>query len=441
MAFEIREGWKPMNVNPMDFRVKQSQVDVNNARVSAYRKASKKDEQAALLDEQRKKTFTDVIRDNPDLDELGRLRAVSVAYMAQGDYEGYNMVKKLERDQVKFNTEAKAKQAQQQKRWAEISDIGATQLALTPTMDNAKLILNQWEQMGNPASKILKQAIDENPDATPEQIKQFALFYVSPERKKQHFEDLGGTKEQTNLLSPGMTLDKSVTPKDQYAIDNPTAAAPSKYPAWEKVRTPQGIFYHNKFTNETVAAVSPEGEHLQHALDDPDTRGEVKQAQSEGKEVGEATGKAKINLPVVEEQSKFMLRHIDEMIGSKDGKIKPHAGFQDFVGATWKPGARFIEGSDAASFQARHEQVKGEAFKEAFQSLKGGGQISNVEGEAATKALNRMDKAQSEKEYKAAARDFQKEIRVLVKLAKKRAKASKVNNFVKGKNKVIEVDW
>lgn len=106
------------------------------------------------------------------------------------------------------------------------------------------------------------------------------------------------------------------------------------------------------------------------------------------------------------------VRKIDEMIGQRDeqGRLvqgaKPHAGFEDYVGATYKPFARLFDGTDAADFERRLDEVKGGAFLKAFESLKGGGQITEVEGKKATDAITRMAKSQSEDEFVKAATEF-----------------------------------
>jgi hypothetical protein len=78
-----------------------------------------------------------------------------------------------------------------------------------------------------------------------------------------------------------------------------------------------------------------------------------------------------------------------------------------------------VPGTDASDFQARFDQVKGNAFLQAFETLKGGGSITNVEGDKGTAALNRMGLAQSEKEFVQAAREFQDVVRTGVARAKK----------------------
>jgi hypothetical protein len=142
------------------------------------------------------------------------------------------------------------------------------------------------------------------------------------------------------------------------------------------------------------------------------------QRMGAAKATGEAIAKGDVAaiqaLPKVINRAEESVRLIDEMIGKRDSKTgqllkgeKPHPGFQSAVGATWLPGARFIPGSDTASFMSRHDQIKGASFLEAFESLKGGGAITEKEGQKATDAINRMSTATSEAEYVRAAMDLQ----------------------------------
>jgi hypothetical protein len=132
-------------------------------------------------------------------------------------------------------------------------------------------------------------------------------------------------------------------------------------------------------------------------------------------------------LPKVLDTAAQTLAEVDVLIGKRneDGKLlkgeRPHPGFENAVGATFLPGARFVPGTDAANFQARFDQIKGGAFLQAFETLKGGGSITNVEGEKGTAALNRMSLAQSEAEFVQAAREFQGIVRTGVERAKKMA--------------------
>jgi hypothetical protein len=128
-------------------------------------------------------------------------------------------------------------------------------------------------------------------------------------------------------------------------------------------------------------------------------------------------------LPDAIAQSRDALNLIDRMVGTADGKTKPHKGFEGAVGAALIPGLRFVPGTSEADFQAMFEQIGGGAFLQAFNTLKGGGQITNVEGEKGTAAINRMKLATSEEEFKLAARDFQNVLRRGVETAEKELRA------------------
>lgn len=132
----------------------------------------------------------------------------------------------------------------------------------------------------------------------------------------------------------------------------------------------------------------------------------------DGKLVAAPGGTQDISAQSTADTGHETLRKIDEMIGKRDaqGKLvegsKPHAGFEGTIGATWKPGARLIPGTSEADFDARLNEVKGGAFLKAFETLKGGGQITEVEGKKATDAITRMNRSQSEDEFVKAALEF-----------------------------------
>jgi hypothetical protein len=162
------------------------------------------------------------------------------------------------------------------------------------------------------------------------------------------------------------------------------------------------------------------------------------QRMAAAKATGEAAAKGDVAaqqaLPKIITRAEEGLRLIDEMVGKQEvrdasGKViqaatKPHPGFQNAVGATWLPGARFVPGTDAANFMARFDQIKGASFLEAFESLKGGGAITEKEGAKATDAINRMSISTDEKEFMSAARDLQEVVRKGVANAQSRASRS-----------------
>jgi len=170
-----------------------------------------------------------------------------------------------------------------------------------------------------------------------------------------------------------------------------------------------------------VAPARHQGQPVIPAAQSPQLQGDIAREKAAGKTAGETQTTAQFDLPRVIDNANNALQIIDQMVGSEDGRTKAHPGFQSYVGATMFPGARFVEGSDTANFEQLLNQSKGGAFLEAFNSLKGGGQITEVEGKKATDAITRMNKAQSEREFIKAAREYQGIIKLGVQRAQKKA--------------------
>jgi hypothetical protein len=146
------------------------------------------------------------------------------------------------------------------------------------------------------------------------------------------------------------------------------------------------------------------------------------------KEQGKGQAKFEAAAPQAIATAEQMLTKIDDMVG-KPAKLNAkgqvvekgtaaHPGFKAAVGAS----SLFptMPGSKAADFEARLDEIKGGAFLEAYNTLRGGGSITEVEGQKATQAITRMSTAQSEKEFIDAARDFQAVIRTGIKRSKEK---------------------
>lgn len=90
--------------------------------------------------------------------------------------------------------------------------------------------------------------------------------------------------------------------------------------------------------------------------------------------------------------------------------LRRHPGLSTAVGAKGVTGGllfgQTVPGTDAADFVARLDQLGGRQFLQAFESLKGGGQITQIEGEKATNAIARLQRSQSEGEFKKALDEF-----------------------------------
>ena len=162
----------------------------------------------------------------------------------------------------------------------------------------------------------------------------------------------------------------------------------------------------------------------------PELQATLAAAKASGTEIGKAKTQAAIALPGAIATGEEAIRKIDALVGAlpvknDEGKIvqagtKPHVGFGQSVGVGI-PGLKYIPGTSAADFNARLNEVQGGAFLQAFNTLRGGGSITEKEGEKATQAINRMSTSQSEKEFNTAAREYQDVIRTGIARAKAKA--------------------
>lgn len=128
------------------------------------------------------------------------------------------------------------------------------------------------------------------------------------------------------------------------------------------------------------------------------------------KEVGEAAGKARVDLPRVDANADLALKTIEQ--------IRNHPGKPYALGLAGR--LPIIPNTAQAGFVNLVEQAKGQAFLEAFNSLRGGGQITEAEGAKATQALARLDRAQRPEDFDQALRDLED----ILKSSKARAKAA-----------------
>lgn len=132
----------------------------------------------------------------------------------------------------------------------------------------------------------------------------------------------------------------------------------------------------------------------------PEQTPQVKGAQAEASAAGQVRGKsgaeAEVGLDQALAEAQNAISVIDQMVS--------HPGLDYAVGASSM--LPIIPGTPAADFDALARQLEGKAFLQAFETLKGGGQITQIEGEKATAAMARLSRAQTEAEYKASLREL-----------------------------------
>lgn len=140
-----------------------------------------------------------------------------------------------------------------------------------------------------------------------------------------------------------------------------------------------------------------------YILLDPTTRQPIGQVQKnvaaveEQKAVGEARGRAVVDLPRVIDNAQQAIDTIS--------KIREHPGYKAGVGI-WGI-APPIPGTAQAGFVDLVNQAKGKAFLEAFNSLRGGGAITEAEGTKGTQAISRLERARRPEDFEAALTDLE----------------------------------
>jgi len=142
---------------------------------------------------------------------------------------------------------------------------------------------------------------------------------------------------------------------------------------------------------------------------DPEYQARMASARTVATETAKSDVAALAEAPSAIEQGNAAMALLNRMVGdpkARGAAAQPHAGFQGVIGATLMPGARLAHGTPEADFDAMLEQVLGGAFLEAYERLKGTGQITEIEGKKATQAITRMQRSVSESEFMQAAKEF-----------------------------------
>jgi hypothetical protein len=132
------------------------------------------------------------------------------------------------------------------------------------------------------------------------------------------------------------------------------------------------------------------------------------------RKAGQLQGQAQVDLPKVQQGAATTLKYIDDVL--TDPNLASVTGAEGYL-----PTIR----STSRDTEARINQLGGRAFLSAFESLKGGGAITEIEGQKATAALARLtDLKQSDEGFKKALEDFRNEVMTLVRVAEQRARGA-----------------
>ncbi|ULQ46939.1 hypothetical protein JN531_001325 [Flagellatimonas centrodinii] len=174
-------------------------------------------------------------------------------------------------------------------------------------------------------------------------------------------------------------------------------------------QTDQGIMRFNNRTGQ-MEPLQSGGEALMPPQYNPELQADVAGAKARAGEIGKQQGAAQVQAPESINKADYAISVIDkalaapglELITGLSGRVDPRA---------------YMPGGKAADARALLDQIGGQAFLEAFESLKGGGQITEVEGRKATEAVARLNTAQSDE----AVREALNELKAVVSIGKERA--------------------
>lgn len=172
-------------------------------------------------------------------------------------------------------------------------------------------------------------------------------------------------------------------------------------------------------TYEWFARLSPEGKaeflRMKRANATPEAAAATEAAKIGARESEKARVAAVADLPRVEANATDMLAALDALDQSP--------GFGRLWGAYSL--APIVPGTDQADAFAIWEQIQGKAFLEAFNTLKGGGQITEKEGAKATAAITRLaQRKQSADGARAAIRDLRGVVSAAVARAQSKARSA-----------------
>lgn len=125
--------------------------------------------------------------------------------------------------------------------------------------------------------------------------------------------------------------------------------------------------------------------------------------RAQGGAEGTAQGQAGVTLPAD-------ILSAQQTVGVIDSLLMPGSGLDEIVGPTDQYRPTWLPSGKSNEAKAKLEQLQGRAFLSAYTLLKGGGQITEVEGAKAENALARLQNYQSDEEFKQALRDFREAV-------------------------------
>jgi hypothetical protein len=290
---------------------------------------------------------------------------------------------------------------------SKMGNVDAVRSQLTLQRDAAK---NSGDQTAARAAEIQLEQLNTNPDAAMNAIAASSGLMVldlkGPEYFKAVTEGLGFGGEQPTFR-PATAEELAIYRAQAGQIDTKTGRFyPAEVPSGMTVRTtPEGGVELTQGPGVGGEGAGPRARDYLYTTDD---RGLTVARPIAGTpaatEVQAQRGRIEAAIGI----SQDMLNTIESVVGRPAG-----GGQTGLPPAEALPGILgLIEGRLPAKTQAeadllaRVEQISGRAFLEAFEALKGAGQITEIEGTKATQALARLQRTQSPEAFQEALFEF-----------------------------------
>lgn len=176
----------------------------------------------------------------------------------------------------------------------------------------------------------------------------------------------------------------------------------------------QPIYGTDENGNPIIMQLGPSGEAVQTKLPGGARvdLGMKSREQAMGTASGKAQGEARVNLPGAEYNAKKITELIDsvtndpylpQMTGPISGRMPNLSG-------------------QANRVQSKIDQIQGKTFLQAYESLKGSGQITEIEGAKAESSLQRLQNTRvGTQDYVSALREFRQDVADLAQIARAKA--------------------
>lgn len=292
--------------------------------------------------------------------------------------------------------------------------MGPTRPAQAPDLRGAYA---QLMQSGVPelSQAGLRGVIDEAQYARQQQmLQQQAALKAAQEQQRRRVTDLLIENEQGQLV-----------PNQPLIEVKKTLQTAESQPYYTPLQTTEGIQVFDARTGKVQPLTNATGTVFKAPQFSPQLQADLTGAKTTGKMIAEAETQKVLDAPKVIQKTQETINLLDDLLKAP--------GFKQAVGMSRLVPLHLIPGTEARDFDIRLEQLKGKQFLEAYESLKNGGAITEIEGKKAQSAISRMDASGSEEEFKKAVLDFKQ----IVQAAQKRAMAAQQTPTASSANPIL----